>query len=59
MSANDILYLNRKTLTVTHKDVDQENESTIYSKKKFKTIKEALSWIKRHQSGIEYGTYII
>lgn len=58
MSANNILILNRKDLTITHKDVEDEG---YYQRVKCKTVKELLDKAAKLQDECqpEYGVFIV
>jgi len=58
MSANNILILNRKELTLTHKDIESEEA---YSKVKCKSLKKLLDKAVELQDECqpEYGVFIV
>jgi hypothetical protein len=58
MSSNNILILNRKELTLTHKDIESDEP---YSEVKCKSIKELLDKAMELQDECqpEYGVFIV
>ena len=58
MSSNNILILNRKKLTLTHKDAEDDG---YYEKVKCKTLKELLDKALEMQMehNPEYGVFIV
>ena len=58
MSSNNILILNRKELTLTHKDVESDEP---YSEVKCKTVTELLDKALEMQDEFqpEYGVFIV